>query len=70
MYHKCGSLEASGTEGVGCLRMHVYVRVCTHICIYSIKMVRFIFIKPSACFPSVKMGCESCQRYVLSPLWP
>lgn len=58
-------LEAAGTEGVVCLHMYVYLGVCTHSCVCSGVMVRFIYIRHSACSPSMKRGCE-CQLYALS----
>lgn len=53
-----------------CICLYVYVRVCSHICVCSVvekrEMVKFIYMRHSACSPSEKIGCECCQLYALS----
>lgn len=71
MYSKCGCLEAAEMEGVVCPRMYVCICACMHphLCLLSSEkreMVRFIYTRHSACFPSEKIGCERCQLYALS----
>lgn len=53
--------------------MFTYIRICAcmhpHLCLLSSEkreMVRFIYMRHSACSPSEKIGCECCQLYVLS----